>query len=47
MCAVLEKDQLDAQLPRLVPTLLAFYKKEKELLPITQVYIFVLIKNFY
>lgn len=36
MCAVLAREQLEAQLPRLIPTLLAFYKKEKDLLPITQ-----------
>jgi hypothetical protein len=37
ICAVLSKDQLEAQLQKLIPTLLSFYKKEKEHLPITQV----------
>ena len=36
ICAVLSRDQFEAQLPKLVPTILSFYKKEKDHLPITQ-----------
>lgn len=36
IAAVLEKEQLDAQLPQLVPNILGIYKKEKEHLPVTQ-----------
>eukprot|EP01119_Soliformovum_irregulare_P013154 TRINITY_DN3473_c0_g1_i1.p1 TRINITY_DN3473_c0_g1~~TRINITY_DN3473_c0_g1_i1.p1 ORF type:complete len:1648 (+),score=609.13 TRINITY_DN3473_c0_g1_i1:20-4963(+) len=34
--AVLTREQLDAQLPQLIPNILNLYKKEKEHLPITQ-----------
>ena len=36
MCLVLSKEQLEVQIPKLIPTVLSFYKKEKEHLPITQ-----------
>jgi hypothetical protein len=37
VCAVLSREQLEPQIPKLVPTILGMYKKEKELLPLTQV----------
>ena len=36
MCLILTRDQLDVQVPKLIPVILQMYKKEKELLPITQ-----------
>ena len=36
MCAVMTRQQFDEQLPRLLPALLALYKKESQHLPITQ-----------
>jgi hypothetical protein len=36
MCAVMTRANFEDQLPRLLPALLALYKKEKEQLPITQ-----------
>jgi hypothetical protein len=36
ICAVLSRDQLEQQLPKLIPALLQMYKKEKDHLPITQ-----------
>jgi hypothetical protein len=39
MCLVLSKDQLDIQLPKIIPAFLNIVKKEKgpELLPVIQV----------
>eukprot|EP01094_Clydonella_sp_ATCC50884_P016628 TRINITY_DN2764_c0_g1_i4.p1 TRINITY_DN2764_c0_g1~~TRINITY_DN2764_c0_g1_i4.p1 ORF type:complete len:993 (-),score=383.24 TRINITY_DN2764_c0_g1_i4:263-3241(-) len=42
MCAVMPQEQFEAQLPRLLPGLLALYKKEKNHLPITQALTMVL-----
>jgi len=36
MCAVMPKEQFEAQLPKLVPLFLKLYSKEKQHLPITQ-----------
>ena len=36
LCAILPRDQFDAQLPRLFPPILNLFKKEKDLLPVTQ-----------
>lgn len=36
LCAILPRDQFDTQLPRLFPPLLALFKKEKEILAVTQ-----------
>eukprot|EP00008_Paramoeba_atlantica_P015039 CAMPEP_0201485534 /NCGR_PEP_ID=MMETSP0151_2-20130828/9620_1 /ASSEMBLY_ACC=CAM_ASM_000257 /TAXON_ID=200890 /ORGANISM="Paramoeba atlantica, Strain 621/1 / CCAP 1560/9" /LENGTH=1664 /DNA_ID=CAMNT_0047869703 /DNA_START=126 /DNA_END=5120 /DNA_ORIENTATION=+ len=36
LCAILPREQFDAQLPRLFPPILGLFKKEKDLLPVTQ-----------
>ena len=36
LCAILPRDQFDAQIGRLFPPILALYKKEKDVLPVTQ-----------
>ncbi len=42
MCLVLSKEQLETQLPKLIPVFLEVYKKEKDQLPITQGFFMVL-----
>jgi len=42
MCAVMPQEQFEAQLPRIIPGVLALYKKEKNHLPITQALTMVL-----
>lgn len=36
MCAVLSREQFEIQVPKIIPTIVGMYKKEKDFLPITQ-----------